>query len=63
MIKTERLVRNTNLIKNLVYENVSEGKHSSTEIKSLINKYIDSKNRISNLHIKILDNMKSLILQ
>jgi hypothetical protein len=61
--KTERLIRNTNLIKNLVYENINNGKHSPTEIKSLINKYIDSKNRITNLHINILDNMKSLLLK
>jgi hypothetical protein len=60
--KTERLVRNANLIKNLMYENINEGKHTSEDIKSIVNKYINSKDKVTRLHLDILDNMKSLLI-
>ena len=60
--KTERLVRNANLIKNLMYENINEGKHTSEDIKSIVNKYVHSKDKVTRLHLDILDNMKSLLI-
>ena len=60
--KTERLVRNANLVKNLIYENINEGKHKSDDIKLIINKYINSKDKVTKLHLDILDNMKSFLI-
>ena len=59
--KKRRLITNTNLIKNSIYENVNNNKYNSEDIDLMINYYISDKNILNNLTLNILDDFSNNI--
>jgi len=59
--KKRRLITNTNLIKNSIYENVNNNKYNSEDIDLMINYNISDKNILNNLTLNILDDFSNNI--
>ena len=59
--KQERLVKNANLIKNAIFENISSYKHDSNDIKNLIDRYTYDKAVSDKLELSIIENLINLV--